>query len=511
MKTGRKPNGEDPKKPKAQGEVKVTAKKPVEPPQKQYTWDDYYKNEEIKSRNKAAKEKYESDVASYNKAMKLYNEGAPYDDISEPLSMVNKSKTTLKGKPTTFTAETGGTSARKMTEDYEKGIKSGEYIDINDPRISAKNRYYIKGAMLGTESMENNKWGSVKSKAVPASIALDKDLNFKKIYGEDFDPYEWQKAAKSGKFEEHLNKNPSLRNMHAPSFGFLEKYGKPEQAKAPTYEKELNIDRTKLPREPLQKLPLKPVQKIDQGKGKLMTRSYEPTSYEKPDWEAPSKTETKFKTRFKGASNANTFERGPLKSARVVDLNRSGSKEVKVKGYNKEAKMAKAYFSGYEGKSKFDIEGTSEERGAIGKLKADKADLKSGIKEARKAGDREKVQGYRAAKKDVKSEIKQAKLASKYVSKLGQEYTGVREGQELRSTGKIKANTPAAYLGFTGSKQDTYNSDANFNKFLAKRSTDNPANRNTIAAQEKSLSFKERRAQRKADIELQKSIKIPGK
>jgi hypothetical protein len=60
MKTGRKPYGEDPKKPKTNGdnpknqqEIKVTAKK-------QYTWDDVSKSEEIKSRNKAAKQQYES-------------------------------------------------------------------------------------------------------------------------------------------------------------------------------------------------------------------------------------------------------------------------------------------------------------------------------------------------------------------------------------------------------------------------------------------------------------------
>lgn len=546
MKTGRKPNGEDPKKPKAQGEVKVTAKKPVEPPQKQYTWDDYYKNEEIKSRNKAAKEQYESDVASYNKAMKLYNEGASYDDISEPLSMVNKSKTTLKGKPATFTSATGGTSARQMTEDYEKAIKSGEYVDINDPRISEKNRYYIKGAMMSGRDNSSNKWGTVKSKAVPASVAFDKDLNFKKIYGEDFDPYEFEKAAKSGKFDEYSKKVNMTGKSFMPSFGYLENYGKPEQAKAPTYEKELNIDRTKLPREPLQKLPLKPVQKIDQGKGKLMTRSYEQTPAEKPDWEAPEgsiKYRTKYKTmRTQGRGNETVkgkiknfgafakakFEAIGKENALTPGLVKTQGKERLIQGKSgREAKMAKAYFSGYEGKSKFDIEGTSEERGAIGNLKADKADLKAGIKEARKAGDREKVQGYRAAKKDVKSEIKQAKLASKYVSKLGQEYTGVTEGQNLYRNREIKTFTPTAMAGFSGSKQDTYDPDANFNKFLAKRSTDNPANRNTIASQEKALSFKERlasekearqkapsfkerRAQRKADIELQKSIKIPN-
>lgn len=529
MKTGRKLNGEDPKKPKAQQEVKVTAKKPTEPPQKQYTWDDYYKNEEIKSRNKAAREQYESDVANYNRAMKLYNEGASFDVSNESVSMMNKSGSKVKGKPVTYTAATGGTSGREMSDAYDKAIKSGEYVDIDDPRISEKNRYYLKGAMLSSRDKSSDKFGTITNKAVPASVAFEKDLNFKKIYGEDFDPYEFEKAGKSGKFDEYSKKMNMTGKAYVPNFGFMSKYSKPEQAKAPTYEKEEAIDRTKLPREPLQKLPLKPVQKIDQGKGKLMTRSYEPTSYEKPDWEAPSRTETKIKTRFKGASNANTFERGPLKSARVVDLKRSGTKESKVKGYNREAKLAKAYFGGgYEGKSKFDITGTSEERGAIGKLKTDKADLKAGIKEARKAGDKEKVQGYRAAKKDVKAEIKQAKLASKYVSKLGQEYTGVREGESLYRTGKIKTFTPEAMAGFSGSKQDKFDSDANFNKFLAKRSTDNPANRNTIAAQEKSLSFrerlasekearqkapsfKERRAQRKADIDLQKSIKIPGK
>jgi len=169
--------------------------------------------------------------------------------------------------------------------------------------------------------------------------------------------------------------------------------------------------------------------------------------------------------------------------------------------------MAKAYFGGgYEGQSKFDIEGTSEERGRIGALKADKADFSKGIREARRSGDKEKVEGYRASRKDVKSEIKQAKLASKYLTKLGQEFTGVREGQELRSTGKIKANTPSAMTGFSGSKQDTYNSDANFNKFLAKSSTDNPANRNTISKQMETVEPKMTRSQRKESRAIQEKV-----
>ena len=546
MKTGRKPNGEDPKKPKAQGEVKVTAKKPVEPPQKQYTWEDVERNDAAKARNKAAKEQYESDVASYNKAMKLYNEGASYDDISEPLSMMNKSKSTIKGKPTTFTAATGGTSAREMSEAYDKAIKSGEYVDINDPRISEKNRYYIKGAMMSGRDNSSNKWGSVKSKAIPASVAFDKDLNFKKIYGDDFDPYEFEKAAKSGKFDEYSKKVNMTGKSFMPSFGYLEKYGKPEQAKAPTYEKEENIDIKKLPIPKMRQL--KSDETIEKGVIKKKTygklaMSEPKAPAEKPDWEAPEgsiKYRTKYKTmRTQGRGNETVkgkiknfgafakakFEAIGKENALTPGLVKTQGKERLIQGKSgREAKMAKAYFSGYEGKSKFDIEGTSEERGAIGKLKADKADLKAGIKAVRRGtaapstvDKSERIAGLRAAKKDVKGEIKQAKLASKYVSKLGQEYTGVTEGQELRSTGKIKTFSPTAMTGFTGSKQDTYNSDANFNKFLAKRSTDNPANRNTIAAQEKSLSFKERtaqrktdRAQRKADTKLQQSIKIPN-
>ena len=539
MKTGRngedpkKPKGEDPKKSKAQTEVKVTAKRPVEPPQKQYTWDDVAKNDAIKERNRAAKQQYESDVASYNKATKLYNEGASYDDVSEPLSMMNKSKNTVKGKPTTFTAATGGTSAREMSDAYDKGLKSGEYVDINDPRISEKNRYYIKGAMMSGRDNSSNKWGTVKGKAIPASVAFDKDLNFKKIYdGEDFDPYEFEKAAKSGKFEEYSKKKNITGKSFMPSFGYLENYGKPEQAKAPTYEKEESIDVKKLP---IEKLSLKPVKLADKKAKLAMSESKAPA--EKADWEAPEgsiKTKSRYVKPYQvktGKYVKENIKYGLKKMAGDTPMLRPGvlkTREALIQGKSgREAKMAKAYFSGYEGQSKFDIKGTSEERGAIGNLKADKASLNTGIKEARKAGDREKVQGYRAAKKDVKSEIKQAKLASKYLTKLGQETTGVREGQELRSTGKITENTPAAYLGFSGSKQDTYNSDANFNKFLAKRSTDNAANRNTIPAQEKALSFKEKLATEKAERQkapsfkekrsiraeekkLQRSIKVPN-
>jgi hypothetical protein len=509
MKTGRK--GEDPKKPKTNGdnpknqqEIKVTAKK-------QYTWDDVSKSEEIKSRNKAAKQQYESDVANYNKAMKLYNEGASYDVSNENLSKVNKSGTSIKGKPVTYTAATGGTSAKEMSDAYDKGIKSGEYVDINDPRISEKNRYYLKGTLLGSTGEESNKWGTVKSRAIPASVAFEKDLNFKKLYGgEDFDPYEFEKASKSGKFDEYSKKKGISGKSFMPSYGgHLEKYGKPEQAKVPAYEKEMSIDvnRVPLPKMEKKKSDVKPL-RISESK---------PTSTEKPDWEAPSggiKTKSRIVKPYNvkmGDYIGQNIKYAAQKATGKTPILRPGvekTREALIQGKTgREAKMAKAYFGGgYEGQSKFDIEGTSEERGRIGALKADKADFSKGIREARRSGDKEKVEGYRASRKDVKSEIKQAKLASKYLTKLGQEFTGVREGQELRSTGKIKANTPSAMTGFSGSKQDTYNSDANFNKFLAKSSTDNPANRNTISKQMETVEPKMTRSQRKESRAIQEKV-----
>lgn len=508
MKTGRKmsmPKGEDPKKPKAQQEVKVTAQKQNEPPQKRYyTQEEYNKNEATKARNRAAKEQYESDVANYNRSMKLYNEGASYDVSNEAVSMMNKSGSNFKGKPVKYTAATGGISAREMSDDYEKGIKSGEYVDIDDPRISEKNRYYLKGTLLSTKDMDSDRWGKITNKAIPASVAFDKDLNWKKLYDEDFDPYEFDKAARSGKFDEYSSKNPSLRGMHTPTYGgYLQKYGKPEQAKSPVYEKEENIGLEKVIPEKMKLL--KPTLKTK--KGELAGVS----TKEKGDWEAPSRTETKVKTRFKGASNANTFERGPLKSTRVVDLKRSGTKESRVKGYNREANMAKAYFGGgYEGKSKFDIEGSSEGPGIISELKGQKKEMKARIRAGE--GDVITQQGRKAELKDIKSNIRQAKLASKYLTKLGQEFTGVTEGENLYRTGKIKTFTPEAMVGFSGSKQNTYDVNANKNATRENQATafrnqmNNPANRNTISSQIDKLEPKRTRAQRIEERDTQKKV-----
>jgi hypothetical protein len=398
MKTGRKPYGEDPKKPKTNGdnpktqqEVKVTAKK-------QYTWDDVSKNEEIKASNKAAKEKYESDLQNYNKQVKFYKENEP------------------KGK-------------RDMTTFFQGG---GRYL--SEKELADWNK---EQSQSGQEER-----AGLKASKVYVSKGYGSEQSGSPMKGESGKSY----AGFKGTYHEWLDK-PTKKPKPTPPIP------------------EIEIKKTDLS---VGRLPLKKPGKIAaKTTGPLrMSERAEPT--EKPNWQDPSKSEYKSKSRFKTARNAVFNSGGDGMKLGSAKVEQKSSKESRIGGYAREGKMAKAYFGGgFENQPSVTI---AESRDV---LRKDKAEFKSGIKEARKAGDKEKVATYRASKKDINAEIKQTKLASKYLGKLGKEYTGVREGEELRSTGKIKAYTPKAMAGFTGSNKDVSKTDANFNKFLAKNAVNN--------------------------------------
>ena len=523
------PNGEDPKKPKANAEVKVTAKKQVEPPQKQYTWDDVSKNQEVKLRNKAVREKYESETANYNKAMKLYTQGP--EDSNEPGMKLPDAKL-AKGQTATFSKDTNRYTAEKMNKDLQQKIKSGQVVAMDDPSLDATTRKILAG--IHGSGRSSDLYGTPGKRYVDKGTKVS---SYKEVYGEDFNPEEFRAAGKSGNFEKYAKEKGYTGRAFTPKegLGVYEEYGIPKQSAAPVYEKEESIDVRKLP--PTEKLPLLKPGKIGSSDLKPLRMSESKAPAEKSDWQEPSGA-TKYRTKYSlpdvsttnKAKSLGRFVKAKVESigkdnALTPGLKKEQGKARLIQGKaGREGKMAKAYFSEYEGKSKNDIKGT-----LVG-LKADKADFKSGIKEVRKGtaapstiDKSERIAGLRAAKKDVKAEMKQAKLASKYLGKLGEEYIGVREGQNLSSTGKIKTYTPSAMTGFSGSKQDVDNRDAKFNKFLAKSSTDNATNKNTIANQEKALSFKERvasdkserqnapsfsqrRAERKASADIQKAV-----
>lgn len=496
------PNGEDPKNPKAQSEVKVTAKRPAaEPPQKKYTWDDVSRNIETQERNKAKKAQYESDVASYNKAMKLYTSGGIPTVSEKELSSLKGSN--VGGKKATFSSNKDIMSAARDNEMYEKGLKSGEYVDIDDPRIDPKTRYFLKGATIGSTSSDilGEKTGKI---SVPYEIALGKSKPTKwaDVYGgKDFDPYEFEKASKSGKLDQFMKKTGMRAGDFAASeIGARTQYKVPTAPKGPQYEQEESIDRTKLPAIKMEQQKKKPI------KGLSISKTKAPAPEEKADFTDPSRARITTKFKKTGvASNASRGGRGvgsgsTMKLGNYQTGRNIFKKDVAGREYEREAKMAKAYFGGgFEGKGAAGI----AERKSL--LKQGKAETKASIKEARKAGDAERVSVLRGVKKDYRGEIKQARQASKYLGKLGgdKETGGVSEGQKFKNTGKIKYYTPEAMKGFAGSKQDTYNRYANAE---ARMSTDNPANRNTIPKQMETVETRRSRAQRKEEQNIQKNV-----
>jgi hypothetical protein len=252
---------------------------------------------------------------------------------------------------------------------------------------------------------------------------------------------------------------------------FHEWLGEPKKPTEGTYEKEEDIDIKKIP---IPRMPQLKPGKIEGKSKKLATGKIESTPIEKSDWQDPEggvRTKTRIVKPYQvktGEYIGQNIKYGLQKLAGKEPILRPGVKKTKealIQGrVGREASKAKAYFgAGFEGKSVSDI-------GEIqSSLKSSKSGLKEGIKEARKAGDREKVAAYKSAKKDVKSEIKQSKLASRYLKDLGQEYTGVKAGEKLARTGKVKAYTPESMAGFVGSKQDVYDKNAYNDRFLAKK------------------------------------------
>ena len=233
----------------------------------------------------------------------------------------------------------------------------------------------------------------------------------------------------------------------------------------PTAPKKQTLAEPKAPNLSLERMPMLKIKKIETTSSKKLA---ERTPSEEPEqWQAPSRRYTETKVTKSTARNAARNE-GKLKSARVSDI----SLKSKVAGlsYNKEGKEAKAYYGGFEGQTKSDI---TERRGAI---KAEKRELRQGIKDVRKGltpaseslSKSERIQGYRKEIKNLRAENKQAKQAGKYFDKNLEARSFYDEGREVvRAQAKEKPGakffTPEAMKGY-------------------RESMNNPANRNTISA-----------------------------
>jgi hypothetical protein len=514
MKTGRK--GEDPTKKKgveptkAQSEVKVTAKRPVEP--KKYSFEEYRKNEEIKASNKAKREKYDSDMASYNKAMNLYTSGGTPTASESELSLLKGSK--VGDKKATFSSNKDILSAARENEMYEKGLKSGEYVDIDDPRIDAKTKYFLKGATKGLTSggdILGEKTGKI---SVPYEMALGKSKPTKwaDVYGgKDFDPYEFEKASKSGKLDQYMNKK-GMRpgDLAVSEVGARTEYKKVKKVDQPIYEKESNIDFSSVDRSTLPELT-----KMELKKPKIETERGEivrPKKEEKaaPTFEEPTggiKKRTKYslpqttsrgnKTLSGVAVNLGRFVKAKAEAigkdnALTPKLNKTEGKARLIQGKTgREAKEFKAYYgapSSTSGETTYGMTAPeiAQERE---NLKTVKKQLRADIK---KGGDVSKSE-LRSEIRNIRKDIRSTNKAEKYASKNIEARSVYPDGKERVIVQEKKDNQNKAYKGDDLGRQ--YYEYSKYQQF--KKSTDNPANKNTIANQEKSLSFKEKVQQSK--------------
>lgn len=495
MKTGRK--GEDPTKKKgveptkAQSEVKVTAKRPVEPQPKQYTWDDVSKLEATKASNKAKREKYESDLASYNKAMKLYTSGGTPTASESELSLLKGSK--VGDKKATFSSNKDILSAARENEMYEKGLKSGEYVDIDDPRIDAKTRYFLKGATKSLTSggdILGEKTGKI---SVPYEKALGKSKPTKwaDVYGgKDFDPYEFEKASKSGKLDQYMNKK-GMRpgDLAVSEVGARTQYKTPTKPVEQAYEKEEKISQTDINRIPLPKMELRKP-KLEPKNKKLAT--YTKQEEAAPTFEEPTggiKYRTKYKTmRTQGRGNETLLGKaknvGRFLKSKVEAIgkdNALSSGLVKTQGKarlfqgktGKQAKEFKAYYG-----APSSISGSDRSSMTASDIAQERESLKGVKKELRadiKKGGAVSKSELRSELRNVRKDIKATKQAEKYASKNIEArsiYPGGKEEVVLVEKPNAGSNVYRGselgkqYSEFTKSQQ-------------IKKSSDNPANRNT--------------------------------
>ena len=365
----------------------------------------------------------------------------------------------------------------KANVEYESAIKGGKMVSIYDKSVDPTTRKLVLGAIGDSDPLGKR-----------TDIAIErgkKYTSYDQMYDvKGFNPEEFKAAARGKDFDKYLKqKGYSAGQSFEPNIGYYAKY---ETASDIKKQKDIEIGKMKSELGDPRKLKVGRLEQMKPGKvsakttGGLRMGKAESAPIERDEFTNPSKYEQKSKTRFRTAVNSVFAPGAGSKGVKLgnAQVAQKSTRTSRVGDYAREERQAKAYFGGgFEKKTYSDIMGTKEEPGARGILKKDLSELRAGIKSAKNVGARELVSGYRAAKKDVKAELKQTKLAGKYLKSLGKEYEGVAAGEQLNRTGKISRFTPERMAGFIGSRQDVFNKDANFDKYVRK-SNDNAVNKN---------------------------------
>lgn len=342
---------------------------------------------------------------------------------SRPMGISVAPSGELKAKNATLT--NAEWSAEKSNKEYADALKRGEVVSINDPSVDPVTRKLVMGSMMSSGS---DAFGTVEDFTIPKGY---KASSYRDIYGSDFNPEEYQAAAKSGKFDEYLkSKGYKEGQSWAPNFGTYTKYAtkKEETTSEPT-------------NEPIKMGTLPAVKKLAPA-GKLKERTFEKpelASFESPGVQKKGKASTG------GASvSMNPFAKGATTKGAagryvkqvVQSVGKTGGKSKDMMGYKRQEKLFKAY-AGTSVLGESHIGKTAQD------LNAYKKEYKSQRREYRKEGNLEGVAA-------TGMEVKQARQAEKFVK--GKQ-THFNNPNYRKTTGK----TSAIALDYRDSAQNAAN------------------------------------------------------
>lgn len=474
-----------------------------------YTEEEYDAYQNALSAEKQRRSDYDASVSSYQSALDLYENG-PKTKL--PVSGgVSLSRGKTRGKDISF--EEGQAITPKETNKYlDERIKSGELIKLSHPSIDATTRSYMS-QMSGVFGKQLDSGDYDSEVYVPKGTKVK---GWSDIYGENFNPVEFEKATKSGKFDEYANKNNiQPGQFFTPNISPQRKYKTPKDPgkyveNAPI--KDINVDQVDW--KPMANMPAKKAF-ITQKTGKLKGGPAAPE-----EWSAPGKIGERINKSDMLWNDAGSKAIHQGSGKRLKDQMVAGAKSrTKAlftnpnKEYNREAKTSAAYF----GDNVF-------EGSVTGKNAAELKDMKKTTKQTRNEA---LARGSFKSAVELQKDVKQLRRAGEYAEKgdiIKQYGTGkIIEGQNsklkhftaegtksVRGDKGIYEREAGAMAGYKESQ--AYKKQQAFSEARSnfKSSTDNMANANSMRKKQESLSGTDSFISPTRAIKMEKKASNPG-
>lgn len=432
-----------------------------------YTEEEYDAYQNALSVEKQRRSDYDASVSSYQSALDLYENGPKKtQSATEGVKLKGKSR----GKDISF--EEGQDITPKETNRLlDQRIKSGELVKLSDPSIDATTRSYM--SQMNSVYKSKLDGGNYDSESyVPKGTKVK---GWGDIYGENFNPVEFDKASKSGKLDEYLKKNNMKEGQFfMPNISPQSKYKTP---KAPGKYVEnppiKDISADQVDWKPMANMPAKKA--IEVGKPPKLQITKPKAAPEKADFNAPEKI---IETVNKKSMMGGAYTKGHAKRAIGQAAEEAGDRIGNAfrnpnRRYAKEEKGFKAMYGGGVNTGDTGFSDLS-----VDEMKSYKKDLKEVKRRSPE---------FRG---EVKSTIKDINAASRFKKQedAGKNvFFGSRAIIDTK-TGERSSNISRTSQSLGRDYQASSNFDADRQASTFKSQTSNPANRNTVQNQLNTLS-----------------------